>query len=80
MSECPLFILSLVYPHDYVGGNLIGLHDEQGNIKQGMSGITRYFHDRIAEVAILPSLPFALAEQFPLAVWQAISVILKAAK
>ncbi len=67
--------------HDFVGGKLSGLYDEQGNIKRGMTDAERKIYDNlITTAAIAPSTPFAMAEFLPPQVWQAISVLLKGAK
>ncbi|MDO9216617.1 MAG: hypothetical protein Q7U14_05050, partial [Lacisediminimonas sp.] len=66
--------------HDMLGGKLTGLYDEQGNIKRQMPGPLRSAYDTWATVAIPPSTPFALANILPPQVWNAIAIILKAAK
>jgi len=66
--------------HDFVGGQLTGLYDEQGNTKRGMSDTERFVRDRISELALIPSTPFAAAELLPPEVWNAISIFLKASK
>jgi hypothetical protein len=67
--------------HDMVGGKLSGLYDEQGNAARGRSDATIKFHDTwSATGAIVLSTPFAAAELLPPEVWQAISILLKAAK
>jgi hypothetical protein len=47
---------------------------------QGLSGEKRFLYDRWADVAVIPSAPFALAERLSPALWQAISIVLKEAK
>lgn len=66
--------------HDYIGGQVTGLYDEQGNTKRGMDSTERFMRDRVSELAILPSTPFAMAELLPPEVWTAISILLKGAK
>ncbi|WP_230346431.1 two-partner secretion domain-containing protein [Methylobacillus methanolivorans] len=66
--------------HDYIGGQVTGLYDEQGNTKRGMDSTERFIRDRVSELAILPSTPFAMAELLPPEVWTAISALLKGAK
>lgn len=63
--------------HDLMGGAVSGLYDQKGNIKQGMSDFRRTLHDRAADVAVLPSAPFALSELLPVDVWLAVSVLIK---
>lgn len=67
--------------HDFVGGKLSGLYDEQGNATRGRSEELQKLQDAwSASGAIVVSTPFAMAEFLPLQVWQAISVLLKGAK
>jgi filamentous hemagglutinin len=74
-------IESFAGTHDFIGGKLTGLYDEQGNIKQGMSDAERAVYNYgVTTTAILPSIPFAAAQSLPPEVWNAISILLKAAK
>ena len=74
-------IESFAGPHDMIGGKLSGLYDSQGNIKQGMSDTERAVYNYgVTTTAILPSIPFAAAQGLPPEVWNAVSVLLKAAK
>ena len=57
-----------------------GLYDEQGNAARGRSEAVKLAHEVWSGVAIAPSAPFAAAELLPPDVWQAISILLKAAK
>ncbi len=66
--------------HDMIGGKVSGLYDEQGNATRGRGKVTGILHERWSEVAIPIAAPFAAAEALPAEVWQAISVILEAAK
>jgi len=66
--------------HDLLGGQLTGLYDGEGNIRQGMSNTRREIHDRAADLAVLPASPFAMADLLPPAVWQGISILLKEAR
>jgi len=43
--------------HDFLGGLITGLYDDQGNIKRGMSKTERFIRDRVSEVALVPSAP-----------------------
>jgi filamentous hemagglutinin len=56
------------------------LYDGQGNIKQGMSEAEINAYKVASGVAIVPSAPFAAAQGLPPEVWNAISILLKAAK
>jgi len=67
--------------HDFVGGKLSGLYDEQGNATRGRSEITTKAQNTwSATGAIVISTPFAAAELLPAEVWNAISILLKNAK
>jgi filamentous hemagglutinin len=66
--------------HDYIGGQLPGLYDENGDTRQGMTQAERTVHNTWSAIAIAPSAPFAMAELLPPEVWKAISVMLGAAK
>jgi filamentous hemagglutinin len=56
------------------------LYDSQGNIKQGMTPTEKALYDRWTEVAIPVSAPFAAAQGLPPQVWNAISILLGAAR
>jgi filamentous hemagglutinin len=73
-------IESFAGTHDMIGGKLSGLYDNQGNIKQGMSEAEINAYKVVSGVAIVPSIPFAAAQGLPPEVWNAVSVLLKAAK
>jgi filamentous hemagglutinin len=67
--------------HDFVGGKLSGLYDEQGNATRGGGTITRKIQDTwSATGAIAVSTPFAAAQGLPPDVWKAIAILLKAAR
>lgn len=66
--------------HDFIGGQLPRLYDENGDIRQGMTQAERTAHNTWSAVAIVPSAPFAMAELLPPEVWKAISIMLGAAK
>lgn len=66
---------------DMIGGKLTGLYDSQGNIKRGMSQTEQAIYNKaVTTTAILPSIPFAAAQGLPPQVWNAISILLGAAK
>jgi filamentous hemagglutinin len=74
-------IESFAGTHDMIGGKLSGLYDEQGSTKRGMSTAERTLYDYVVSpAALLPSTPFAAAQGLPPEVWNAISILLKAAK
>jgi len=65
--------------HDFVGGTLSGLYDEQGNATRGRDEMIIKLQDSwSASGAIIVSTPFAMAEFLSPQVWQAISILLKA--
>ncbi|MBU3909057.1 MAG: hypothetical protein KKF85_09120, partial [Gammaproteobacteria bacterium] len=66
--------------HDYIGGQGVGLYEEQGNIRRGMTDAERTSYNTWSAVAIVPSTPFAMAEFLPPEVWKAISILLGAVK
>ncbi|MFA7349854.1 MAG: hemagglutinin repeat-containing protein [Methylotenera sp.] len=67
--------------HDFIGGQVSGLYDTQGNATRGRSEATIKAHDTwSATGAIAVSAPFAMAELLPPEVWQAISILLRNAK
>lgn len=63
-----------------IDGKLIGLFDSQGNIKQGMSTAEKALYDRWAEAAIPVSSPFSVEQGLSPQVWNAIGILLGAAK
>lgn len=66
--------------HDYVGGTISGLYDEEGNATRGRGPAQSAIQDRWSEVAIPLTLPFAAAQALPHDVWRAISVLLRGAR
>lgn len=74
-------IESFAGTHDYIGGQLSGLYDEQGNATRGASKLERKIQDAwSATGAIAVSMPFAMSELLSPQLWQAISIFLKEAK
>src|SRR5690606_37802698 len=66
--------------HDYIGGQISGLYDEQGNAKRGMTEAEAKSYGVWSAVALAPSAPFAAATLLPPDVWKAISIMLGATK
>ena len=67
--------------HDFSGGTLTGLYDEQGNIKRGMSDSERFMYDKLLTTTAIPiAAPFAAAELLPPEVWKGIAIFLGAAR
>ncbi|MGM0516886.1 MAG: hypothetical protein ACQER6_04735 [Pseudomonadota bacterium] len=63
--------------HDFIGGQLSGLYDEQGNARQGRSAMEHKIHNTwSATGAIVLASPFAAAELLPPETWKAISILL----
>ena len=64
-----------------IGGQLSGLYDAQGNIKQGMSNTERAVYDNLVTTSAIPvTVPFAEAQSLPPEVWNAIGILLRGAK
>lgn len=66
--------------HDYIGGQVTGLYDDEGNIKRGMSKVEEKIYDSGSAIAIVPAIPFAAAKLLPTDVWLAISIFIKGAR
>jgi filamentous hemagglutinin len=66
--------------HDFIGGTLSGLYDGQGNARRGRSDAEKLAHEAWSGVALIPSIPFALAELLPPEAWKAISILIGAGK
>lgn len=67
--------------HDFIGGQITGLYDEQGNATRGRSEAQIKAHDTwSATGAIVVSAPFAASDLLPPEVWQAISILLRNAR
>jgi hypothetical protein len=65
----------------FIGGQITGLYDEQGNATRRRSEALIKAHDTwSATGAIVVSAPFAASELLPPEVWQAISILLRNAK
>lgn len=65
-------------PHDYIGGQMSGLYDEQGNAVRGRSPLLQKVHNTWSVFAIPTAAPFAMAKGLPPGVWQAITTFVKA--
>ena len=48
--------------------------------KRGMSGVERSAYNTWSGIAIVPAIPFAMSELLPPQVWQAISILIGAAR
>jgi len=66
--------------HDFIGGQISGLYDEQGNAKRGMTEAEAKSYGAWSAVALVPSAPFAAATLLPAEVWKAISIMLGSTK
>jgi hypothetical protein len=57
------------------------LYDKDGNIKRGMTDKERSIYDKFVTATAIPvAAPFAAAQGLPPDVWNAIAILLKAAK
>lgn len=66
-------------PHDYIGGQSVGLYDDQGNAVRNRSPALQNIHNSWSVVAIPVAAPFAMAKGLPPGVWQAITKFIEAA-
>jgi filamentous hemagglutinin len=74
-------IESFAGTHDFVGGKLSGLYDDQGNATRGRSAIVSGAQEAWSmSGAIAVSTPFAAAQALPPEVWKAISILIGAAR
>jgi filamentous hemagglutinin len=61
--------------HDFIGGTLTGLYDEQGKATRGMSGTEKILYEAWSDAgAIIVSAPFAMPELLPPGVWKGIAI------
>lgn len=74
------WVESFAGPHDFIGGEIVGLYDTQGNIQRGMSSTKRTAYDVWTVAALVPAAPFATASALPPQVWNAISLLLQSVK
>jgi filamentous hemagglutinin len=74
-------IESFAGSHDFIGGKLTGLYDEQGNATRRRDETTKNFQNAwSASGAIVLSAPLAAAEGTSPEVWKAIGILLGAGK
>nr|VFK06717.1 MAG: hypothetical protein BECKLPF1236B_GA0070989_100214 [Candidatus Kentron sp. LPFa] len=66
--------------HDVIGGKAVGLYDEQGDQKRGLSTTETVLHESWSVAAVLPSAFFAAADSLPPEVVKAISILLRGAQ
>ena len=64
-------------PHDFIGGQVTGFYDAQGNIRRGMSDAEKTTFNIWAAVAIPIATPFAASTTIPAPIWNAISNLAK---
>ncbi|MCL2162723.1 MAG: hemagglutinin repeat-containing protein, partial [Betaproteobacteria bacterium] len=57
-----LLVESFAGTHDFIGGQITGLYDEQGNTSRGRSNLTEKAIDTWAVIAVFPAAPFALSD------------------
>ena len=65
-------------PHDLIGGKILGLYDEHGNAKRGMSGAEATAYNAWSAAALAPAAPLAASQFFSADTWKIISILLKA--
>ena len=58
--------------HDYTGGYLPGLYDDQGNKRQDLSHFENHIYNAWSDVAVPLNAPIAAAKILPSPVWDAI--------
>ena len=63
--------------HDFIGGYMSGLYDEQGNARRDRSDFERNFHDSWTLVAIPLATPFAMSELFDSQTLEIFSAVLE---
>lgn len=63
--------------HDFIGGTLSGLYDDEGNAQRGRNSAQKIFHEVWSAAALLPSTPFALAEILPPEVWRVLDILME---
>ena len=67
--------------HDFIGGKLSSLYDEQGNIKRGMTDAERAAYDKAITIGAMPlAAPFAASEVMSPEIWKAIGIFLGAGR
>ena len=67
--------------HDFIGGQITGLYDAQGNIARGRSQATKIAQETwSATAALVVASPFAMSDLLPPEVWNAVSIFLRASK
>lgn len=85
MKYGPDSILDLVHEafggtHDFVGGSLSGLYDQEGNARRRRTASERVVHEIWSGVALVPSIPFAMSEILPAEAWKVLNLLAKLKK
>jgi filamentous hemagglutinin len=57
-----MLVESFAGTHDFLGGQITGFYDEQGNTTRGRSNLTEQLVNAWAVTAVVPSAPFALSD------------------
>jgi len=60
-----LLVESFAGTHDFIGGQIPGFYDAEGNTSRGRSEMEKRIINTWAVTAILPSAPFALSDLIP---------------
>jgi len=63
--------------HDFIGGYMSGLYDEQGNATRGLTGSERTIYNTWAAIAIPIATPFAMSELFDAQTWEIVNAALE---
>ena len=67
--------------HDMIGGKVVGVYNEKGNIKDQRGPVVGRIQDYWSLTgAVVVSSPFAMATLLPAEVWTAVSIFLKASR
>ena len=75
-STADQVVESFAGSHDYTGGYLPGLYDEQGNKQQDLSQLKDHMYNHWSEVAVPLNAPIAAAKILPSPVWDAIQKLI----
>ena len=76
-SILDLIIESYAGIHDYLGGDLVGGYDDEGNQIDNQAPKYRALQNVWTSIAILPSTPFALSSCLPRSIFDTLTYLLK---
>lgn len=66
--------------HDFIGGQISSLYDEQGNARRDRTRTEKALHEVWSGLAIAPSAPFAMAALLPPEIWRGVGILLESAQ